>query len=112
MTTDTELRVLMEYDGTTASMRVLEMPEEFRENFAFTASNGMDVESRCRPALYEKAVALRGTIDADLGDAYDHKTATLACTREEFDAYVLALREAKKEMARLAVGEPPVVVVI
>ena len=103
----TELKVLMEYDGTTASMRVLDMPEKFRYKFAFTASNGVEVRSVAGPDLDLRKIYLRGHTNG-----YDHDVETIDCTREEFDAYVLALREAKAEMARRAGWDTPVVVVI
>ena len=106
-----ELRVLMEYDGTRVSMTVVRMPEQFRDAFKFTASNGIEVLSlyvpELPPGMAPTQVYLRGqTTNAD------NKTETRECSREEFDAYVLALHEAKAEMAKRMAGEEPVTVVI
>ena len=99
------LRVRVVLMGDTVVMRVFAMPERFRRNFTFEASNGMEVESDRCPAIAmrdgDDYVMLHGherERDNDItgADFFDGDAA-----RRAYNRVVAALHEAKAEMERI-----------
>lgn len=98
------LRVRLALTGKMVLMQVLEMPERFRQDFDFTASNGLRVVSNEFPALSVEMgarIALRGDDrDADHGIA-EEAFGEYDQAKDYYDRIVVALREAKARMERL-----------
>ncbi len=102
------LRVKVGLIGDAVLMQVLEMPERFRGDFSFEASNGLEVESAHHAALNvgnADVIYLRGD-DKDCDDYISGES----CfgdeeARDLYGRVVVALREAKAEMESMVLEE-------